>query len=277
MIIIAEHAGFCFGVKRAVEMAEKTAVECGKVETLGPLIHNPQEVERLQKLGVGMVDTVNEASEKTMIIRSHGVGASIYKDADRQGLTVVDATCPYVRKIHRIVEKRSNEGYHVVIVGNPIHPEVLGIIGWINGDYTVIRQIDDLYQLNTDKKYVFVAQTTFNLEKWDFLVDEIEKIGLNSIVEPTICKATFERQESTRKLAQKADVMIVIGGKKSSNTQKLYEICVENCRNTIYIEKMNELSLDLIDGKSIVGITAGASTPTWIIDEVIHKIEMKAR
>ncbi len=279
-IITAKTAGFCFGVKRAVDTVYEQ-IESGDTDiyTYGPIIHNEEVVNDLASKGVKVLENVDElkALDKgTVIIRSHGVDKSIYDIVEAQGLKLVDATCPFVKKIHKIVYERSLDGYEIIIIGNAKHPEVEGIKGWCQGPVTIINSEDEAEKytpINTEK-VCLVSQTTYNYNKFNKLVEIIGKKVYNVIIVNTICNATNERQVEARKIAKEVDSMIVIGGKTSSNTQKLYEICSEECKNTYYIQTAEDLTdVTLVTGS--IGITAGASTPKNIIEEVQNNVRFK--
>ena len=272
-VTLAKNAGFCFGVKRAVDMVYEEAEQHESVYTYGPIIHNEEVVEDLRKKGVHVVNTVEEIKqihEGTMIIRSHGVSKEIYDLLEQQGLRIVDATCPFVKKIHNIVKEHTEQGEEVIIIGNAKHPEVEGIKGWGEGNVVVIETLEEAnnYEPPADKKVCIVSQTTFNYKKFQDLVEIISKKRYDIIALNTICNATEVRQSEAMQLAKISDAMIVIGGKTSSNTQKLYEICKKECKNTYYIQTLVDLDMDLFQSFRSVGITAGASTPNNIIKEV---------
>ncbi len=271
-VILAKTAGFCFGVKRAMDMAYE---QTGKtnIYTFGPIIHNEEVVEDLRQKGIGVIHSLKEACETvpgTMIIRSHGIDKATSETLEKAGWKIIDATCPFVKKIHRIVEEESRNGSQIVIIGNEHHPEVEGIMGWCENTPVVIDTAEKAFHFQTEGtgKICIVSQTTFNYKKFQELVEIITKKGYDIVVRNTICNATEERQTEARQLAQKADAMIVIGGKSSSNTQKLYEICKEECENTYYIQTLRDLDLNKFSCAGCVGITAGASTPNNIIQEV---------
>lgn len=272
-VTLAKSAGFCFGVKRAVEMVYKEAETGKKVYTLGPIIHNEQVVQDLEQKGVRVIDTpeeLSEAEDATVIIRSHGISADVYHQLEDKKVRIVDATCPFVSKIHRIVEKKYQEGSCIVIVGNANHPEVEGINGWCNGAATVIGSVSEAenYSQEPARKLCVVAQTTFNYKKFKDIVDIFSKKSYDINVMNTICNATEERQTEAGTIARQSDAMLVIGGKHSSNTQKLYEICRKECENTYFIQTLDDLDLKQLQSFRSVGITAGASTPNNIIKEV---------
>ncbi len=272
-VTLAKSAGFCFGVKRAVEMVYKEAETGKKVYTLGPIIHNEQVVQDLEQKGVRVIDTPEElskAEDATVIIRSHGISADVCHQLEDKKVRIVDATCPFVSKIHRIVEKKYQEGSCIVIVGNANHPEVEGINGWCNGAATVIGSVSEAenYSQEPARKLCVVAQTTFNYKKFKDIVDIFSKKSYDIDVMNTICNATEERQTEAAAIAGDSDAMIVIGGKHSSNTQKLYEICKNVCPDTHFIQTLDDLDLKQFQSFRSVGITAGASTPNTIIKEV---------
>ena len=274
-LTIGEHAGFCFGVRRAVLKAFECAEKQLPCVTLGPLIHNPQEVERLRRAGIRSVETLDEvAPGETVIIRSHGVPRSVYDKISTRSLAYHDATCPFVKKIHRLVEEKSKEGYQIVIAGNPVHPEVVGIVGWSTDGASVVKDAEEAQKLVLDpKKPVFVAaQTTFHYIKFQNIVDQLEKKEYNINCVNTICNATRNRQEEAASLAASVDGMLVIGGSHSSNTQKLFEICKKECNNTHYIQTAEDLDTNWFLTADRVGVTGGASTPNIIIEEVLHHV-----
>ncbi len=270
---LAKTAGFCFGVKRAVDMVYEETKRGNKVYTYGPIIHNDEVVDDLASKGVALIQSIEELkaiTEGTIIIRSHGVSKEVYDIIKAQGLNTVDATCPFVLKIHRIVEEHSELGHHIVIVGNDKHPEVEGIKGWCDDNYTVIESISDAksIDLSGNSTICMVSQTTYNYKNFQDIVEIISKKGYDIIVLNTICNATEERQTEARQLARESDAMIVIGALHSSNTQKLYEIAKLECENTYYIQTLRDLNLEELQSFRSVGITAGASTPNNIIKEV---------
>ncbi len=285
-IRLAECAGFCFGVKRAIDTVYEQLAKGKTIYTYGPIVHNEEVVRELAERGVGVLEN-REALEKlpaqedgsesaAVIIRAHGVPAEIYRLLEEKGLECIDATCPFVKRIHRIVEKESREGSHIVIIGNPGHPEVEGIVGWCSGSATVLEEPEEAMNFipPEGRKLCVVSQTTFNYNKFQYIVEIFEKKGYNVSVVNTICNATEERQQSARALAREADVMIVIGGKRSSNSKKLYEICCEECADTYFIQTLDDLHLELPKSVRLVGITAGASTPNKLIEEVQNYVRI---
>ncbi|MCM1272787.1 MAG: bifunctional 4-hydroxy-3-methylbut-2-enyl diphosphate reductase/30S ribosomal protein S1 [Clostridium sp.] len=281
-VFLAGTAGFCFGVKRAVDTVynEISGVGNEKVYTYGPIIHNEEVVADLKAKGVTILgEDIFDSREAAclsgkVIIRSHGVGRAIYNKLNKLGLTVIDATCPFVKKIHKIVDEESAKGSRIIIVGDRLHPEVTGIIGWCNTEPIVINSVEDASKIDKimEKNVVLVAQTTFNSIKFKELVEFFRKKDYNVCVYNTICNATHDRQEEARKLAGRVDTMIVIGGMKSSNTQKLYDMSKKECKNTYYIQTLVDLDLTVIESAKRVGITAGASTPKNIIKEVYDRM-----
>ena len=273
-VIRAKSAGFCFGVQRAVDSVYKELEEnTGKIYTFGPIIHNEQVVEDLNKRGIEVIDTVErlkKIKEGTVVIRSHGVAKEIYDILEQQKLKMVDATCPFVKKIHNIVLDESNNGKTIIIIGNGNHPEVEGIKGWVNGEVIVINKEEQIEKLSLPEqtKACIVSQTTFNHNEFKYLVEIIRKKGYDITVVNTICNATHVRQVEAQKISSKVDGMIVIGGKNSSNTQKLYDICRNECENTFYVQTVKDLNLHELKSLKSIGITAGASTPKNIIEEV---------
>ena len=265
-ITVAKSAGFCFGVQRAVDSVYKELEEnSGKIYTFGPIIHNEQVVEDLNKRGIEVIDTVEQLKkikEGTVVIRSHGVAKEIYDILEQQKLKMVDATCPFVKKIHNIVLDESNNGKTIIIIGNDNHPEVEGIKGWVNGEVIVINKEEQIEKLSLPEqtKACIVSQTTFNHNKFKYLVEIIRKKGYDITVVNTICNATHVRQVEAQKISSKVDGMIVIGGKNSSNTQKLYDICRNECENTFYVQTVKDLNLHELKSLKSIGITAGAST-----------------
>ena len=274
-IILAKSAGFCFGVQRAVNMAYEQAGH-REVYTFGPIIHNEEVIEDLKSKGVNIIEDLDELEEKsdcTVVIRSHGVEKKVYDDLNSRGIHVVDATCPFVKKIHNIVKNDSEAGRVIIIVGDPNHQEVKGIVGWCSGEVHVVDSEEGVLSLidvlsDESREISVVSQTTFNLNKFNNIVDIIRNKLYNVNVYETICNATAVRQKEAKEIASRVDAMIVIGGRNSSNTQKLYDISKKECENTYYIQTLVDLDLTTFESVSRVGITAGASTPNYIIKEV---------
>ena len=278
-VVLAKSSGFCFGVKRAVDRVYEQLAENKKIYTYGPIVHNDDVVADLEEKGVKVLNTKEELTELTegsVVIRAHGVPKEIYEIMEQKNIECIDATCPFVKCIHKIVEKESAEGRRIIVIGNAKHPEVEGIRGWCKTPATVIESREEALQFNgsKDDKYCVVSQTTFNYKKFQELVEIFQKKGYDIIVANTICSATEERQKEASELAAKADVMIVIGGTHSSNTRKLYELCKSECENTYYIQTLAYLQLELPNSVELVGITAGASTPNKIIEEVQNYVRI---
>lgn len=275
-VTVAKSAGFCFGVRRAVDLVYEQAETDGALYTYGPIIHNEEVVRDLEARGVRVIRSLEELSalpKGRVIIRSHGVGRTEQEQLTSAGFTVLDATCPFVKKIHRIVAEHSAAGEHIIIIGDPDHPEVCGICGWCDPMHTsVIQTVEEAenFRLPDKKKLCIVAQTTYNSNKFKNLVEIIQNKGyyISICILNTICNATEERQTEARSLAHASQAMIVIGGSHSSNTQKLFEICKDECKDTYYIQTLDDLVSSELCGFDNVGITAGASTPNNIIEEV---------
>ncbi len=291
-VTLAKSAGFCFGVKRAVDQVYQEAEHSRMpVYTFGPIIHNETVVKDLEEKGVyaiGGIEELKHLPKGIVVIRSHGVSKEIYEKIETEGFRIVDATCPFVLKIHRFAEDYSKKGYHILIIGNASHPEVEGIKGWCvtpavvdPAGTTVLQTAEEARNFklpegeNGRPNVCIVSQTTFNYNKFQELVEIIEKKGYDIIVLNTICNATEERQKEAAEISAKADAMIVIGGSHSSNTQKLFEICKKECENTYYIQTLDDLDPGQFRSIDNVGITAGASTPNNIIEEVQKNVRSK--
>ena len=281
---LAECAGFCFGVKRAVDTVYEQLKTGKTIYTYGPIVHNEEVVRELEELGVRVIEnreelaamTFPEGEKAAVIIRAHGAPREIFELLSGKGAECIDATCPFVRRIHRIVEKETGGDTCVYIAGNPGHPEVEGIRGWCRCEVKTLETPEEAQEIGLHDKNrgVLVAQTTFNYKKFDNIVEIFRKRGYNGSVVNTICNATEERQRAARELASAADVMIVIGGKHSSNTRKLYEICSQECESTYFIQTLDDLHLVLPKAVRLVGITAGASTPNKLIEEVQNYVRI---
>ncbi len=275
---VAKSAGFCFGVKRAVDTVYEQIKKANMpIYTYGPIIHNEEVVRELEEHGVLVInedDDLDSFEKGIMIIRSHGVSKDIFEKIKNHGFEIVDATCPFVKKIHKTVEEDSNKGNDIIIIGNPKHPEVIGIKGWATGNITIIENEDQAREYTNDSgnDIRIVSQTTFNYNKFNELVEIISEKCYNIHVLNTICNATEERQTEAKMLASESEAMIVIGGRNSSNTQKLFEICKKECANTYYIQTLRNLDLQQLKSVRNVGITAGASTPHKIIEEVQENV-----
>ncbi|HJV64155.1 MAG TPA: 4-hydroxy-3-methylbut-2-enyl diphosphate reductase [Geomonas sp.] len=272
-VILAKQAGFCFGVKRATHLAFEAADKGGETYTLGPIIHSPQVVQRLEEMGVKALKNVEDANHGTIIIRSHGVAAEELEAAVSRNLDIVDATCPFVKKAQEHVASLSQAGYDVVVVGDADHPEVQGIVSYATGRVFVVGSGEEAEQLPRMSKIGVVAQTTQSSENLKHVVNACLSKAGEIRVYHTICDATAVRQEEAKALAGKVDCMIVIGGYNSANTKRLAEVCSELLRRTHHIETACQVDPAWFDGVEKVGVTAGASTPKWLIDEVMDRIK----
>ena len=274
-VTVAKSSGFCFGVKRAVDTVYEEIEKGGVIYTYGPVIHNKEVVNDFLRSGVKEINSLEELDalpKGCVIIRSHGVPKAVYEGIEERGCRVIDTTCPFVKRIHNIVNKESLDGKKIVIIGNDGHPEVEGIKGWCENDAFVVGTKEDIAEIQNALKgdICVVSQTTFNINKFKELVEVLKNICYDDSVSVvnTICNATEERQSEAAQLAEIADVMIVIGDSQSSNSRKLYEISKSHCERTYFIQTLKELHLDLPANANLVGITAGASTPKNIIEEV---------
>ena len=274
-VILAEHLGFCYGVKRAIEIARENVSTEGTSSTLGPIIHNPQMVERLKKEGVGTVNSLSEMDDGLVIIRSHGVGPNVYEEAESRGLELVDATCPHVKKAQLSAKLLSDEGYTVIIVGEKNHPEVKSIFEWTGHGAHIIETEAEAEALPKFGRLGVVCQTTFSSDRFrDIAACLLEKSRDIKILR-TICTATDMRQSAALALAEQVDMMIVVGGKNSANTSRLAQLCESKCA-TYHIETVEELRDEWFKNVNKIGITAGASTPDWIIKEVYKQCQNRA-
>ena len=279
-VILAKSRGFCFGVKRAVETVYEQAQKDGeRIYTYGAVVNNEEVVSDLERKGVKVLkdrDELSKITTGTVIIRAHGVARDVYEQIESQGLTLIDATCPFVKRIHKIVEKESNEGKQIVVIGNPGHPEVEGIVGWCTSPAVVMDTVEEAQNFipQEGKEVCIVSQTTLNYNKFPYIVEIFQKKDYNVTVANTICNATEERQKEAKEIAASVDAMIVIGGRHSSNTRKLYEICSKEGPNTYFIQTLDDLHLELPKSVRLVGITAGASTPNNIIEEVQNYVRI---
>lgn len=272
-VIIAKRAGFCFGVKRATQMAFEAAGKDNKTYTLGPIIHSPQVVQKLEQMGVKVVKDLDKTDSGTIIIRSHGVLASEMDEAVQKQLEIVDATCPFVKKAQEHVKSLSEAGYGVVVVGDADHPEVQGIVSYGGDKVFVVGSGEEVKRLPKMNKIGVVAQTTQSFENLKNVVSECLLRGGEIRVFNTICDATAVRQEEAKELACQVDCMLVVGGFNSANTRRLAEVCIEIQPRTYHIETAAEIDPDWFKDEERIGVTAGASTPKWIIDEVVSRIE----
>lgn len=269
-IIVSKYSGYCYGVKRAVSMAQESIEKYDDIYSLGSIIHNKKAVEKLTDNGLKIVQDIDKEQEN-IIFRSHGVEKKFYKFARENNINIIDTTCTFVKKIHQIVEEQYKKGYKIIIVGSKIHPEVIGINSYADYQAQFVEEEIDISNLviSNDDKYSIVFQTTFNIEKYDSIVNKLKEKIKNIDVHNTICNATKKRQDATLELAENVDMMIVIGDKSSSNSKKLYDIASSK-RKSIFIEDVNQLDISMFENIKKVGITAGASTPDFVIDEIIE-------
>lgn len=274
-IILAKYRGFCYGVKRAVQIAEQAIGTDQTIRTLGPIIHNPQLVEKLRCQGVGVVNSLDEMATGTVIIRSHGVGPLVYQAAQAKQLTVIDATCPHVQQAQQQAAAFYHAGYQVIIIGEKQHPEVQSIAAWTDNTAFIVESAAESVakSLPVADKVGIVSQTTFSGELFATIVSALRTNYAELVVKRTICTATDQRQAAAGKTAAEVEIMLVIGGKNSANTRRLAAVCQEAGKKTFHIETAQELISDWFRGIKTVGVTAGASTPDWIIEEVIYKVE----
>ena len=273
-IIIVDNAGFCFGVKRAINMTEEELKKSSKdIFSYGPLIHNPQVVKEFETRGLKSIDKISEIDNGRIIVRSHGIPKSTERFIKDKELTLIDCTCPYVKSVHKRVEEFHNKGYNIVIIGDSSHPEIIGINGYCNNEAVIINDIDEIQNISLMDKVCVVSQTTNTVEKFDEISNAIKEKVPNVEIFNTICNATKVRQNSTAEIAKQVEAMLVIGGYESSNTIKLYEISRRHCKNVFHIETIEDLSLQKISKFNTIGITAGASTPDWIIEEAVKAMD----
>jgi 4-hydroxy-3-methylbut-2-enyl diphosphate reductase len=273
-VIVADQAGVCFGVKRALDLVNKEAEKGGGLATLGPLIHNPQVVKALEEKGVRVVRSVEEVAHGAIVMPSHGVPREVLLAAEDAGLRIVDATCPFVAVVHRKVEELARNGYTVVVVGDAGHSEVKAILSAAGKDALVISSAEEARLIDwSGKKVGIVSQTTQTPERFGEVVGIIAARAREVAAHNTICYATYYRQTAARKLAPQVEAMFVVGGRNSANTNRLVDICRESGVPTYHIETANEIRPEWINGMHVVGLTAGASTPEWIIDEVKARLE----
>ncbi|MBI5788628.1 MAG: 4-hydroxy-3-methylbut-2-enyl diphosphate reductase [Candidatus Schekmanbacteria bacterium] len=274
---VIENAGFCFGVQRATKLAFETAATTqGHVFTLGPLIHNPQVVQKLKDEGVEVVTDLNGVEEGTLIVRSHGLHPTILKEAKAKGFRIVDATCPFVKKAQSYAALLKKEGYQVVVVGDRQHPEVQGIEGYSGGNILVVACPEEVKKLHLKTKIGVVAQTTQSLSNFIEIVDELLKSARELKIFNTICGATMVRQKATMDLSRQVDLMLIVGGRNSANTTRLAKICSDADTPTYLLETADEIQPEWLKDKKEIGVSAGASTPNWIITEVVQKLESLA-
>ena len=271
-ITIAKSAGFCFGVKRAIDLAQDIASKNKDVYTFGPLIHNPQEVSRLEKENIKVIEDYSKIEKGVLVLRTHGIPLDIYENlSKKENIKIVDAACPFVKKAQDIIKELSKDSEQIVIVGEKKHPEVVALVSYGKGKCLVVEDKEDVKNVKKTDIIYIVSQTTQSPKKFEEIVNEISKISHVKVFN-TICRATFDRQSAAEKLAKEVDVMIVIGGKNSGNTTRLYQIC-SAITKTYHIENVDEIEIDWFKNIETVGITAGASTPDWIIENIKRRIK----
>jgi 4-hydroxy-3-methylbut-2-enyl diphosphate reductase len=274
-VLLAQEYGFCFGVERAVEMVEDALEEGVRpIRSLGPLIHNAQEMERLRELGVSTIDVPDEADSETIaVIRAHGVTPGVQRDLEHRAAKVIDATCPFVTRVQHLAERAAKDGRDVVVAGNPDHPEMIGVVGYAPDNTYVVRDASEVAALPKLRSPLVVSQTTIKLKTF---LEVAEAVRVNADAEPqvvnTICSATRDRQDAARALAGQVDVFYVIGGRHSSNSVKLLAVCQEQCQHSFLIETPSEINPADLQNTTRVGVTAGASTPNWLIDQVVARL-----
>lgn len=270
-IIVAKKAGFCFGVKRAIDITFTLAKEAKKgVFTYGPLIHNPQVVEELRQKDIHTVNDLSSSAIKTLIIRTHGVAPEVYADTKKMGYTVIDATCPFVKKAQNFTTILRDEGYQVLIIGDEKHPEVQGLIGFAGSDVIIAKDAEHLPRVK--RKVGIIVQTTQSFEIFRKIVLQVIEKAREVKIYNTICDSTIQRVKETKELGKKVGLMIIVGGKNSSNTNQLVNLSLEVCDKVYHIETAGEVAGKWFEGIRKVGISGGASTPQWIIDDVVKKI-----
>jgi 4-hydroxy-3-methylbut-2-enyl diphosphate reductase len=273
-VLLAEEYGFCFGVERAVDMVEDALAEGGQIRSLGALIHNSQEMQRLEAKGVTTINSPAEASAgATAIIRAHGVTPEVQRELEGRAAHVIDATCPFVTRVQHLAERAAREGRDVVVAGNPDHPEMIGVVGYAPENTYVVRDASEVASLPMLRQPLVVSQTTLKLKTFQ---EVAEAVRAKSETEPqvinTICSATRDRQDAARALSGQVDAFYVIGGRHSSNSVKLLAVCKEQCEHSFLIETADEINADDLAGVGRVGVTAGASTPNWLIDQVVERL-----
>lgn len=276
-IIIGKNAGFCYGVKRAVDGAKEECMKHTEIYCLGDIVHNQHVIKDLKDKGVKFIESIDEAKGKT-IIRAHGVSKEIYEKAKKMNIELIDLTCPSVLEVHRIADIYSKKGYYILLTGKENHPEVIGIESYCRNKYKIIKDKEDVFNnleyIKNEKNILLISQTTFNSKKFDEIADVLKNNIKNNLeIKKTICPSTEIRQKETEQIAKNVDLMIIIGDKKSSNTKKLYEISCDCCKNVVFIENADELNTEIIKGIQKIGIMAGASTPNEQIEIVKGRLK----
>lgn len=278
-VLVAKNSGFCFGVRRAIEMALRCVEEGeGPIYTLGPIIHNPQMVAKLKEQGIQVVHEIPDANESTLIVRTHGVKPSVLEEARRRAIKVVNATCPFVRRSQEFAEKLHREGYYLIFVGEADHPEVEALVGFAEGKALVVNSEIEVEQLSSFEKIGVIPQTTISFSHFQRIVSKLMEKAKELRVMNTICDSVSKGQRSTLELARKVDVMVVVGGRDSANTSRLVSLCRELGKETYHVETEWEVDPEWFRDAESVGVSAGASTPDWVIEGVVEKIkEMEIR
>jgi len=274
-VLIADEYGFCFGVERAVEMVEEALAEGDTVRTLGPLIHNDQEMGRLATHGVSTINApVQIQRGETAVIRAHGVTPQVEAELREKASKVVDATCPFVTKVQKLASRAAAQDRHVVVVGNPDHPEMIGVFGYAPEHSFIVRDVEEVAALPRLKNPLVVSQTTIKLQNFYDVAEAVKaKADGETQVVNTICSATRDRQDAARALAGEVDAFYIIGGRHSSNSRKLLAVCKEQCEKSFLIETEDEINTEDLRGVEKVGLTAGASTPNWLIEKISKRLE----
>ena len=274
-VLLANEFGFCFGVERAVEMVEDALEVGAPVRTLGPLIHNTQEMQRLECEGVSTIqDPAQVSPDEIAVIRAHGVTPLVQLQLEQRAAQVVDATCPFVTRVQRLAERAAKQGRHVVVAGNPAHPEMIGVVGYAPDNTFVVTDAEEVAQLPQLHAPLVVSQTTLKLQTFLEVAEAVrKKADADPEIVNTICSATRDRQDAARALAGLVDVFYIIGGKHSSNSIKLLAVCKEQCEQSFLIETQDEINPEDLRGVQRVGVTAGASTPNWLIEQVVSRLK----
>lgn len=270
-VLLAQEYGFCFGVERAVDMVEEAVAHGDSVRSLGPLIHNQQEMDRLEECGVTTVsEPVQINGSETAVIRAHGVTPEVQKELEKRAGKVVDATCPFVTRVQRLASRAAAQDRDVIVVGNPDHPEMIGVKGYAPDHAYIVRDESELADLPMLRNPLVVSQTTIKAKTFFETADAVRRKTTDNVeIINTICSATRDRQDAARALSSMVDAFYIIGGRHSSNSLKLLAVCKENCERSFLIETEDEISVDDLTGVKTVGVTAGASTPDWLIDRVV--------
>jgi (E)-4-hydroxy-3-methyl-but-2-enyl pyrophosphate reductase len=273
-VLLAEEYGFCFGVERAVDMVEDALSQGVQIRSLGALIHNSQEMQRLEAKGVTTINSPTEADAKaTAVIRAHGVTPQVQRELEENAAHVIDATCPFVTRVQHLAERAAAEGRDVVVAGNPDHPEMIGVVGYAPQNTYVVRDASEVASLPSLRRPLVVSQTTIKLQTFREVADAVRaKSDTEPQVINTICSATRDRQDAARALAGQVDAFYVIGGRHSSNSVKLLAVCKEQCEKSFLIETADEINPEDFAGVNRVGVTAGASTPNWLIEQVVERL-----